>query len=148
MSHWIEARMASFGSIGVAVNPGVSVGTRKPRTPSSVRAQMIAIPAMEASPIQRLAPSMTQPPPSRRAVVAMLPGSLPASGSVRPKQPMTSPAAIGGSQRCFWASVPNRWMAVMASDPCTLTKVRRPESPASTSSAARPYSTALRPGQP
>ena len=36
----------------------------------------------------------------------------------------------------------------MASDPCTLTKVRSPESPASSSSAARPYSTALRPAQP
>ena len=31
MSHWMEARMDSFGSIGVAVNPGVSVGTTKPR---------------------------------------------------------------------------------------------------------------------
>jgi hypothetical protein len=148
MSHWIEARMASFGSIGVAVNPGVAVGTRKPRMPSSVRAQMTATSAIDARPIHRLAPSMTQPSPARRAVVVMLAGSLPASGSVRPKQPIRSPAAIPGSQRSLCASVPNLWMALMASDPCTLTKVRSPESPASSSSAARPYSTALRPGQP
>ena len=148
MSHWIEARIASLGSIGVAVNPGTPAGTRKPRMPSWVRAQMTATSAIDARPIQRLAPLMTQPPPSRCAVVVMLAGSLPASGSVRPKQPISSPAAIGGSQRCFCASLPNLAMALMASDPCTLTKVRSPESPASSSSAARPYSTALRPGQP
>ena len=78
----------------------------------------------------------------------MLLGSLPASGSVSPKQPMSSPAAMPGSQRCLWSSEPNLWIALMASEPCTLTKVRSPESPASSSMAARPYSTALRPGQP
>jgi hypothetical protein len=107
MSHWIEARMASFGSIGVAANPGVAVGTRKPRMPSWVRAQMTATSAIDARPIHRLAPLITQPSRSRRAVVVMLAGSLPASGSVRPKQPIISPAAIPGSQRSFCASVPN-----------------------------------------
>jgi hypothetical protein len=37
MSHWIDARIESFGSIAVAVNPGVDVGTTNPRTPSSVQ---------------------------------------------------------------------------------------------------------------
>ena len=46
--------MASFGSIGVAVNPGVTVGTRKPRMPSWVRAQMTATSAIDARPIHRL----------------------------------------------------------------------------------------------
>ena len=44
-------------------------------------------------------------------------------------------------------SLPQRWMDPIASEPCTDTNVRMPESPASSSSAARPYSTALRPGQ-
>ena len=78
----------------------------------------------------------------------MLPGSLPAVGSVRPKQPTISPAAMPGSHRCFCSSVPNVAIALMASDPCTETNVRIPESPASSSIAARPYSTAERPAQP
>ena len=42
MSHWMVARIDSFGAIGVAVKPAVSVGTMKPRMPSSVCAQMTA----------------------------------------------------------------------------------------------------------
>ena len=53
-------------------------------------------------------------------------GSLPASGSVSAKQPTASPAAIRGSQASFWASEPKRWIAVIASEPWTETKVRRP----------------------
>ena len=75
-------------------------------------------------------------------------GSLPASGSVRPKHPIASPVAIRGSHSCFCSSEPKVWIAVIASEPCTDTKVRRPESPASSSAAARPYSTAERPAQP
>ena len=51
-----------------------------------------------ASPIQRFAPVITQSSPSRRANVVMLPGSDPEPGSVSPKHPMTSPAAMRGSQ--------------------------------------------------
>ncbi len=148
MSHWMEARIPSLPSIGVAVKPGTAVGTAKPRMPSVVLAQITATSAMEASPIHRFTPSITHSSPSRAAVVSMLAGSLPAAGSVSPKQPTSSPAAMPGSQRCLCSSEPNLLMAVIASDPCTLTKVRRPESPASSSIAARPYSTALRPGQP
>ncbi len=36
----------------------------------------------------------------------------------------------------------------MASDPCTLTSERMPESPASSSRHARPYAVALVPAQP
>ena len=138
--------------MGVAVTPGVPAGTRKPWTPSSVMAHTTITPATDASPIHRLAPLSTQPAsspvPSRRANVVMEEGSEPAVGSVRAKQPITSPAAIRGSHSCFWSSEPHLWMAVMASEPCTETKVRIPESPASSSIAARPYSTAVRPGQP
>ena len=78
----------------------------------------------------------------------MLAGSLPAVGSVSPKQPISSPVAIPGSQRCLCSSLPNLWIALMASEPCTDTNVRSPESPASSSMAISPYSTALRPAQP
>ena len=98
--------MDSLGSIGVAVNPGVEVGTTKPRTPSSVWAQMMATWATDARPIQRLAPLSTQSPPSRRAKVVMPPGSDPAVGSVSPKQPIASPVAIAGSHSCFCSSEP------------------------------------------
>ena len=107
---------------------------------------------MDASPIQRFAPDRIQsapsPAPSRRANVRMLAGSLPAVGSVNPKQPISSPVAIRGSHCWRCSSDPCRWIAVIASDPCTETNVRSPESPASNSIAAMPYSTALRPAHP
>ena len=49
----------------------------------------------------------------------MPPGSLPAVGSVRPKQPISSPVAMPGSHCCFCSSEPCLWMALIASDPCT-----------------------------
>jgi hypothetical protein len=78
----------------------------------------------------------------------MLAGSEPAVGSVRPKQPIASPRAMGGSHCCFCSSEPNMWIADMAREPWTETKVLRPESPASISMQASPYSTALLPAQP
>ena len=107
MSHWMDARIDSFAVMGVALKPGVSVGTTKPRIPSSVCAQITATLATLASPIQRLAPLMTQSSPSLRAKVCIEEGSEPAVGSVRPKQPMASPAAICGSHCCFCSSEPH-----------------------------------------
>ena len=78
----------------------------------------------------------------------MLDGSEPAVGSVRPKHPIASPRAIRGSHSCFCSSDPCFEMADIASDPCTDTKVRMPESPASSSCMASPYSTDERPAQP
>ena len=126
----------------------MSVGTTKPRTPSSVCAQTTATPATEPLVIHILRPSSTQSEPSRSAWVRMPAGSEPWSGSVRPKQPMTSPAAMRGSHRCFCSSEPKRWMAYIASEPCTETSERMPESAASSSRQARPYCTALAPAQP
>ena len=91
---------------------------------------------------------MTQSEPSRRAEVRIEDGSEPRSGSVNPKQPIASPEAIRGSHCCLCSSEPQRQMANMASEPCTDTSERRPESHASSSSQATPYSTAPRPAQP
>ena len=122
----------------LAVNPGVLVGTRKPRIPSSVPAQTTATSATEPLVIHNLRPLSTQSEPSRRARVFMAPGSDPTSGSVRPKQPSSSPAAMPGSHRCFCSSEPKLQMANIASDPCTETMDRRPESAASSSVQASP----------
>jgi len=90
-------------------------------------------------------PERTQPESSRRAAVRMWVGSLPKSGSVRPKHPITSPRAMGGSQRCFCSSDPYFQIGNMQRDPWTETKPRNPLSPASSSRQARPYETAFAP---
>ena len=66
------------------------------------------------------------------------PGSEPESGSVRPKQPIASPAAMRGSHSCFCSSLPQRQIAYIASEPCTETSERTPLSPASSSMQASP----------
>ncbi len=86
--------------------------------------------------------------PSFLARVFIEPGSDPASGSVSPKQPIASPVAIRGSHSSLWSSLPHRWSAYIASEPCTLTKLRSPESTASSSRQATPYAVALVPAQP
>ena len=106
--------------------------------PSSVRAHTTARSAIPPLVIHILEPDRIQSPPSRRADVLMCAGSLPKSGSVRPKQPMTSPAAIRGSHSCFCSSDPNFQIGNMDSDPCTETALRRPLSPASISRHVRP----------
>jgi hypothetical protein len=83
-----------------------------------------------------------------RARVFIEPGSEPLSGSVRPKQPMSSPVAILGRYFCFCSSEPYFQIGHIASEPCTLAKLRRPLSPYSSSWRARPYCTALIPAQP
>ena len=108
--------------------------------PSSVLAQTVATSAMEPLVIHILVPlriqSASSPEPDRRAVVRIEPGSEPASGSVSPKQPIASPRAIRGSHSCFCSSLPYFQIEYMASEPCTLTSERSPESTASTSAQA------------
>ena len=137
-----DARSDILWWIVCAENPGVSVGTTKPRIPpcsSPAFAQTTATSATDPLVIHILAPSSTQSPgASRRAIVRMELGSEPESGSVNPKQPISSPAAIPGNHCCFCSSEPKAWMGNMASDPCTDTKLRTPESPASSSRHARP----------
>jgi hypothetical protein len=62
----------------------------------------------------------------------------PKSGSVRPKHPIASPAAIRGSHSFFCSSLPYFQIAYIASEPCTLTSDRSPESAASISRQASP----------
>src|SRR5688572_16056696 len=119
-----------------------------PLIPSSVRAQTIATSATFPFVIHILVPLMIQSDPSFRAPVRMDAGSDPESGSVKPKQPMMSPAAIPGSQVSFCSSDPNFQMGNIASEPCTDTKDRVPESPASISMQAKPYAVAEVPAHP
>jgi hypothetical protein len=134
-----DARSESFLWISGAEKPGVPFSTRKPRiSPSSVCAQTTATSAIVPFVIHIFAPFRTQSEPSRRAWVRIAPGSEPASGSVSPKQPIVSPRCIGGSQRSFCSSEPQRQIANIASEPCTETALRTPESPASSSRHVRP----------
>ena len=111
-----------------------------PRPPGSsvVLAQMTATSAIEPLVIHSLRPVRIQSSPSRRARVVIEAGSEPWSGSVSPKQPIASPAAIDGSHCCLCSSLPNMWIAPIASDPCTETRERMPESTASSSTLASP----------
>src|SRR6266436_3180387 len=62
-----------------------------------------------ALPIQRFWPFRIHVSPSRLAVVVMPPlVPEPTNGSVRPKQPIFSHRAIGGSHFCFCSSEPSR----------------------------------------
>src|SRR5262249_57349165 len=76
-------------------------GTRKPRIPCWVEAHTTAMSAIDPLVIHILEPDSIQSEPSRVARVFMLDGSLPWSGSVRPKHPTACPAAIRGSHSVF-----------------------------------------------
>ena len=132
-----------------ALKPGMPFSTRKPLTlSSSVRAHTTATSASEPLVIHIFEPFRTQPSPDRFARVRIPAGLEPASGSVSPKQPIVSPAAMPGSQRSFCSSLPQRWIANIASDPCTEQNERSPESPASSSRHVSPYAVADAPAQP
>src|SRR5690348_4756885 len=121
-----------------AVKPRTPRGTRKPRIPCSVEAHTTAMSAIEPFVIHILEPERIQSEPSLVARVFMLDGSLPWSGSVRPKQPTAWPAAIRGSHSFFWSSEPYFQIGNMARDPWTDTRLRRPESAASISRHVTP----------
>ena len=83
-----------------------------------------------------LAPLITQPPSTRRAVVAMLPASEPPVGSVRPKDTNVVPAAMPASSswRCSAEARCSNRQAEMA---CTCTVTATPESTRASSSMVR-----------
>ncbi len=87
--------------------------------------------------IQAFSPSSTQKSPSRRAVVRMPPASLPAPGSVRPKPPIASPEASGGSTRRFSSSLPKRAIGQQQTELVTLMVTATAGSTRETSSIAR-----------
>ena len=102
-----DARSEILWWTSCALNPAMPFSTRNPRMPSSsVRAHTTATSASDPLVIHILVPEMTQSSPSRRARVRIEPGSEPESGSVSPKQPISSPSAMPGSQRCFCSSLP------------------------------------------
>ncbi len=133
-----DARSDSFLWISGALKPGSAVGTTNPRIPSSVCAHTMATSETLPFVIHILVPDRIQSSPSRRARVRIAPGSDPASGSDRPKQPIASPARIRGSHSSFCSSDPKVRIANIASELWTETKLRSPESPASSSSSTSP----------
>ena len=105
------AQMPSFSSGFCRRKPGVSVSTTKAVMPlvpldRSVMVNITMASATGPLVIQFLVPLMTYRSPLRVAVVRCSAASLPACGSVSPKQPSFSPRANGFSQRSFCASVP------------------------------------------
>ncbi len=76
---------------------------------SPVRAVIVTPPEMSvpALVMNCFAPSITQSPLSRFAVVRTLPASEPASGSVSPNDHSLRPLVRSGMYRCFCSSVPN-----------------------------------------
>ena len=115
---------------------------------SDERAQTTTTWAIVPLPIQRLAPSMTQESPSRRAVVSRAIESEPCLGSVRAKAPILSSRAIGGSQRSFCSAEPSMAIVFMASPDWTPRKVARLPSPRCSSMCTRPEAIGLMPGHP
>ena len=91
-----EARRENLFSISGAENPFMPFSIMKPRMPSSVCAQTTARSAIAPFVIHIFEPLMIQSEPDFFAWVFMLPGSEPPCGSVRPKQPMSSPRAMRG----------------------------------------------------
>ena len=79
-----------------------------PREPPSGSVRTTAITRSEWMPLVMnvFAPSTTQPPSTRTPDVRMPRRSLPVPGSVIAIAPISSPAAILGSHRCFCSSLP------------------------------------------
>ena len=79
---------------------------------------------------------MTHSSASRTARVLMPDTSLPASGSVIPRQEIFSPRIAGTSHSCFCSSEPNRNTGGVAMSVCTATPMASPPEPAPAISSA------------
>src|SRR6266446_5787393 len=116
-------------SILSTLKPGVLLfSTMKPLTwlSATSRAQMMETSHQGALPIHRFSPLRIQVSPSRFAVVVSPPEAPdPTSGSVRPKQPIFSKRAMGGSHFCFCSSDPSIYIEPIARPLCTPTKVEK-----------------------
>ena len=133
----VRARVRHRAIVGVDVRIGAPIiGVRSAAMMAS--GPITATSAIEPEVIHIFEPLRIQSSPSFFAVVRIDPGSEPESGSVRPKQPISSPAAMPGSQRCFCSSLPHFQIANIASEPWTEQKERSAESPASSSMQATP----------
>src|SRR5215471_5543338 len=104
--------------------------------------------AIEPLVIQAFDPLRTHPSRTLLALVSIPLGFDPKFGSVRPKHPITFPAAISGNHLRFWSSLPNWNIGYIQRAPCTDAKLLIPESPASSSCITNPYATLFIPAQP
>ena len=134
-------------SIFSTLKPGVVLfSTMKPLTwlSSTSRAQMIDTSHHGALPIHFFWPLRIQLSPSRLAVVVSPPPvPEPTSGSVRPKHPIFSRRAIGGSHFCFCSSEPNSAIVPMARPMWTPKKVANDGSTRHISMISMPCSLSL-----
>jgi hypothetical protein len=83
-------------------------------------AQITKTSAMGLFEIHDFVPVSDQPPATFFARVSMPAGSEPKFGSVRPKQPMSSPFASFGRYFSLVASVPNSAIGSITREDCTL----------------------------
>src|SRR6516165_6701323 len=105
--------------------------------------------AKVALPIHFFTPLTIQESPSRRQVVVIPPDvAEPTRGSVRPNEPIFSKRIIGGSQRCFCSSSPQRYIEPAARPVCTPQNVAIDESTRANSMAMKPLSNMLPPALP
>ena len=91
-----DARRLNLFSISGVLKPFVPHSTMKPRIPTGVIAHTTARSAIGALVIHIFEPLITQSLPRFFACVFMFAGSEPPCGSVRPKQPISSPFAMRG----------------------------------------------------
>src|SRR5258705_13885035 len=90
-------------------------------------------------------PFSTQSVPRFLAWVFMLAGSDPPCGSVRPKQPMSSPRAMAGRDLSVCPPEPKAHMGYMHSDDGTQNERRMPQSPRPTPPPIRTAQSAFTP---
>ena len=85
---------------------------------SPVRAVIVTMPeiSVPAFVMNIFEPSITQSPPSSRAVVRVAPASDPAPGSVRPNAASRSPEASAGSHPAAARRVPKSAIGIVPSD--------------------------------
>ena len=116
--------------------PRSSTNAVTPRWPfeRSTEAKTRKWSATSARLIQIFWPLSTYESPSRRAVEARLPASVPTPGSVSPNVASFSPFAWGTSQRCFCSSVPHCMSVSELSPTWTLWTTRNAVSAFSSSS--------------
>lgn len=143
-----DAFHPTFEYGAAAVKPGVPDGTMieeitgRPSAVRSVTAVTVTRPVMSVPELvmKHFVPLMIQSPvsPSRTAVVRVPPASEPASGSVSPNAPRTSPLHSFGSHSCFCSSVPKRWIGIAPSETPASSVIATEESTRASSSSAMP----------
>ena len=115
----IEARNESFLFIFGALKPFIPFSRINPFIFFSCLsdfAHTIKTSAIGELEIHIFDPDNSYPPSTFLAVVFIPPGSDPASGSVKPKQPIKSPLASFGKNFCFCSSLPKAFIGCITKD--------------------------------